>query len=177
MMKSRKRLGVNSMHKKDIIRLLETIAVYMELKGDNPFKISAFRKAAAALEQDDRSLSEIDDMMSLSGIGKGTYGVIREYMQEGVSGTLLQLQKEVPEGLVPLLKLPGLGGKKIAKLYQELGVHDAESLKEACEQQKVQGLAGFGKKIGGENPPGSRRSRKTAGTVSDRLCAQHCFSN
>lgn len=146
MMKSRKRLGVNSMHKKDIIRLLETIAVYMELKGDNPFKISAFRKAAAALEQDDRSLSEIDDMMSLSGIGKGTYSVIREYMQEGVSGTLLQLQKEVPEGLVPLLKLPGLGGKKIAKLYQELGVHDAESLKEACEQQKVQGLAGFGKK-------------------------------
>ncbi len=84
----------------------------MELKGDNPFKISAFRKAAAALEQDDRDLSEIDDMMSLSGIGKGTYGVIREYMQEGVSGTLLQLQKEVPEGLVPLLKLPGLGGKK-----------------------------------------------------------------
>ncbi|MCD2476353.1 hypothetical protein LRN56_16310, partial [Staphylococcus aureus] len=45
------------MHKKDIIRLLETIAVYMELKGDNPFKVSAFRKAAAALEQDDRSLS------------------------------------------------------------------------------------------------------------------------
>lgn len=114
-------------------------------------------------------------MMSLSGIGKGTYGVIREYMQEGVSGTLLQLQKEVPEGLVPLLKLPGLGGKKIAKLYQELGVHDAESLKEACEQQKYRGSP-VSAKNGGENPPGSRRSRKTAGTVSDRLCAQHCFS-
>lgn len=116
-------------------------------------------------------------MMSLSGIGKGTYGVIREYMQEGVSGTLLQLQKEVPEGLVPLLKLPGLGGKKIAKLYQELGVHDAESLKEACEQRKSSGARRFRQKNGGENPPGSRRSRKTAGTVSDRLCAQHCFSN
>ena len=77
-------------------------------------------------------------MMSLSGIGKGTYGVIREYMQEGVSGTLLQLQKEVPEGLVPLLKLP-VSAAKIAKLYQELGVHDAESLKEACEQQKFRG--------------------------------------
>lgn len=134
------------MHKKDIIRLLETIAVYMELKGDNPFKVSAFRKAAAALEQDDRSLSEMDDMMSLSGIGKGTYSVIKEYIDEGKSSTLESLQKEVPEGLVPLLKLPGPGGKKIAKLYKELGVHDAESLKEACEQQKVQGLAGFGKK-------------------------------
>lgn len=137
---------VNNMHKKDIIKLLETIAIYMELKGDNPFKISAFRKAAAALEQDDRSLSEIDDMTSLSGIGKGTYAVIKEYMDTGASGTLERLKEEVPEGLVPLLKLPGLGGKKIAKLYQELGVCDAASLKEACEQQKVQGLAGFGKK-------------------------------
>lgn len=52
----------------------------------------------------------------------------------------------MPEGLVPLLKLQGLGGKKIAKLYQELGVHDAQSLKEACEAEKVQTLAGFGKK-------------------------------
>ena len=50
------------MNKKDIIKLLETIAVYMELKGDNPFKISAFRKAAAALEQADRSHSQIDDL-------------------------------------------------------------------------------------------------------------------
>lgn len=150
------------MHKKDIIRLLETIAVYMELKGDNPFKVSAFRKAAAALEQDDRSLSEMDDMMSLSGIGKGTYSVIKEYIDEGKSSTLESLQKEVPEGLVPLLKLPGLGGKKIAKLYKELGVHDAESLKEACEQQKVQGLAGFGKKSEEKNITGARGSRKTA---------------
>lgn len=126
----------------------------MELKGDNPFKISAFRKAAAALEQDDRS-PEIDDIMSLSGIGKGTYAVIKEYMDTGASGTLERLKEEVPEGLVSLLKLPGLGGKKIAKLYQELGVCDAASLKEACEQQKVQGLAGFGKKRK-KNPAGFR---------------------
>jgi DNA polymerase (family 10) len=134
------------MHKKDIVKLLETIAVYMELKGDNPFKISAFRKAAAALEQDDRSLSEIEDMLSLPGIGKGTYAIIREYMEQGTSSVLAELRKEVPEGLLPLLKLPGLGGKKIAKLYKELGIQNAEELKVACEEQKVQGLAGFGKK-------------------------------
>ena len=45
-----------TVNKKDIIKLLETIAIYMELKGENPFKVSAFRKAAAALETDDRSL-------------------------------------------------------------------------------------------------------------------------
>ena len=48
-------------NKKDIVRLLETIAIYMELKGENSFKIAAFRKAANALETDERSLSEIDD--------------------------------------------------------------------------------------------------------------------
>ncbi|MCM3786927.1 DNA polymerase/3'-5' exonuclease PolX [Domibacillus indicus] len=133
-------------NKKDIIRLLEKIAVYMELKGDNPFKISAFRKAAAALEQDDRSLSEIDDVTKLSGIGKGTAAVITEYMETGKSTVLTELSSEVPEGLVALLGLPGLGGKKIAKLYKELGITNMTELKAACEEHRVQQLAGFGAK-------------------------------
>ncbi|MGD6816795.1 DNA polymerase/3'-5' exonuclease PolX [Metabacillus sp. 113a] len=135
-----------AVHKKDVVKLLETIAVYMELKGENPFKISAFRKAANALEQDDRSLSSIDDFTKLAGIGKGTAAVIEEFIQTGESDALTQLKKEVPEGLVPLLKLPGLGGKKIAKLYKELGVDGAGSLKKACLDHKVQALAGFGTK-------------------------------
>ncbi|MGP1909155.1 DNA polymerase/3'-5' exonuclease PolX [Metabacillus sp. JX24] len=135
-----------TIHKKDVIKLLELIAVHMELKGENPFKTAAFRKAANALETDDRSLSAIDDFTKIAGIGKGTAAVIKEYMEAGESETLKQLQEEVPQGLIPLLKLPGLGGKKIAKLYKELGVTDADSLKQACEEEKVQALAGFGKK-------------------------------
>ncbi|WP_338777507.1 DNA polymerase/3'-5' exonuclease PolX [Metabacillus sp. FJAT-52054] len=131
-------------HKKDVIKLLETIAIYMELKGENPFKISAFRKAANALEQDERSLSSIEDFTKLQGIGKGTAAVIQEFLQTGESEALAELKKEVPEGLIPLLKLPGLGGKKIAKLYKELGVDGVESLKKACIEHKIQGLAGFG---------------------------------
>jgi DNA polymerase (family X) len=134
------------MNKKDIIRLLEHIALYMELKGENSFKISAYRKAASALENDDRSLSEIGDFTQLSGIGKGTAAVIEEYMQEGRSLVLEQLKEEVPKGLIPLLQLPSLGGKKIAKLYKELGIENVEDLKEACESNKIQSLQGFGKK-------------------------------
>jgi DNA polymerase (family X) len=134
------------MNKKDIIRLLEHIALYMELKGENSFKISAYRKAALALENDDRSLSEIGDFTQLSGIGKGTAAVIEEYMQEGKSLVLEQLKEEVPKGLIPLLQLPSLGGKKIAKFYKELGIEDIEDLKEACENKKIQRLQGFGKK-------------------------------
>jgi DNA polymerase (family X) len=133
-------------NKKDLIRLLETIAVYMELKGENPFKVSAFRKAASALEFDERSLSDIEDFTKLSGIGKGTAAVIEEYINEGKSSVLNELKEEVPKGLIPLLQLPGLGGKKIAKLHKELGIEDVTTLEEACKAGKVQALAGFGKK-------------------------------
>jgi DNA polymerase (family X) len=135
-----------TVNKKNIIKLLETIAIYMELKGENTFKVSAFRKAANALETDDRSLNEIDSFTAINGIGKGTAAVIEEYISDGKSSVLEELQKEVPEGLVPLLKLPGLGGKKIAKLYQELNVTNIEDLKEVCEGGKVSSLSGFGKK-------------------------------
>ncbi|MCR8851009.1 DNA polymerase/3'-5' exonuclease PolX [Rossellomorea sp. SC111] len=134
------------MNKKDIIKLLEKIAIYMELKGENSFKTSAYRKAAAALENDDRSLQEISDFTKLAGIGKGTASVIEEYIKEGTSSVLEELKEEVPTGLIPLLQLPGLGGKKIAKLYSELGVESIEDLEEACKESRVQALAGFGKK-------------------------------
>ena len=134
------------MNKKIIIRTLEKIALYMELQAENPFKVSAFRKAAAALEADERSLSEIDDITAIKGIGKGTASVISELMEVGESGVLKELEAIVPKGLIPLLKLPGLGGKKIAKLYQELNIVDAETLKAACEAGKVRELAGFAAK-------------------------------
>jgi len=132
--------------KKELIRLLEIIAVYLELKGENPFKVSAFRKAASALETDERDLTEIEDFTTIAGIGKGTAAVIDEYIKEGTSSVLQELKEEVPPGLIPLLQLPGLGGKKISKLYRELEVVDVISLKEACEAGEVQALAGFGKK-------------------------------
>ncbi len=133
-------------NKKDIIRLLEQIALYMELKGENPFRVSAFRKAATALENDDRSLREIDDFLKIPGIGKGTNAIIEEYIEKGSSSLLEELQAEVPEGLIPLLQLPGLGGKRIARLYKELGVKDIHTLEEACRTGKVATLKGFGKK-------------------------------
>lgn len=134
------------MNKKIIIRTLEKIALYMELQAENPFKVSAFRKAAAALEVDERSLSEIDDVTAIKGIGKGTAAVIIELIESGESSVLKELENAVPKGLLPLLKLPGLGGKKIAKLYQELHITDAQTLKVACEEGKVRALAGFAAK-------------------------------
>lgn len=132
--------------KKDVVRLLEKIATYMELKGENTFKVSAYRKAAQSLETDERTIDEIEDVTKLKNIGKGVGEVINEYLAAGESETLKALEEEVPEGLVPLLKIPGLGSKKIHKLYKELGITNKEELARACENKEVSALSGFGKK-------------------------------
>lgn len=137
---------MNKLTKKDVIQLLEKIALYLELKGENPFRISAYRKAAQSLESDQRSLSEIDDVGKIPGIGKGTKELIEEYTTTGTSTTLTTLQNEVPSGLIPLLKVPGLGGKRLATLYKELDIVDATTLQTACEDGSVSSLKGFGKK-------------------------------
>ena len=92
------------MNKKTIIRTFEKIALYMELLGENPFKVGAFRKAANVLELDPRSLSEMDDILKLKGIGKGTGAVIIDLMEKGESDLLKELEAAVPKGLIPLLK-------------------------------------------------------------------------
>ncbi|WP_313891644.1 DNA polymerase/3'-5' exonuclease PolX [Psychrobacillus sp.] len=134
------------MDKKTIINTLEKIALYMELQGENPFKVSAFRKAAQVLELDARSLTEMDNILTLKGIGSTTGKVIEELLENGESSLLIELQSIVPKGLLPMLKIPGLGGKKIAKLYKELQIDSIDALKEACEAKKVQTLAGFAAK-------------------------------
>ena len=158
-------IGGTIVNKKIIIKTLEKIALYMELQGENPFKVSAFRKAAAALEADERSLSEIDDVTKLKGIGKGTAAVIVELIENGKSSVLEELEAAVPKGLVPLMKIPGLGGKKLAKLYQELNIIDAESLKAACEAGKVRELAGFAAKTEEK----ILKELETFGTRAERL--------
>lgn len=134
------------MNKKDVIRLLEKIAVYMELNLENPFKVSAYRKAAGSLETDGRTLDEIPDFSELKGIGKGTNEVITEFVDTGESTVLKELEDKVPSGLIRMLKLPTLGPKKIAKIHDALGISTLEDLKAACEEQKVSALPGFGKK-------------------------------
>src|SRR5699024_3871348 len=111
----------------------------------NTFKISAYRKAAQSWEIDERPLDQIEDVTELKGSGKGVGEVINEYRETGHSTTLATLQEEVPEGLIPLLKIQRLGSKKIAKLYKALNIDGKEALQKACEEGKVSELSGFAK--------------------------------
>lgn len=134
------------MTKKDVIRLLEEIATYMELKGENTFKVSAYRKAVQSLEADERTMEQIEDVTELKNIGKGVGEVINTFLETGESPTLNALKEEVPSGLIPLLKIKGLGSKRIARLYKELNITDQASFQKACENHEVSALDGFGKK-------------------------------
>lgn len=134
------------MTKKDLIRLLETIATYLELNLENNFRVAAYRKAAGALETDNRSLSEIDTFKGIKGIGKGTQEIIEEYLETGQSTMLLDLKEKTPVGLVYMTEIPGLGAKRVAKIYEDTGIDTIEDLKVFCEAHKLQELPGFGKK-------------------------------
>lgn len=135
-----------TVNKKDIVRHLEEIALYLEIKGENPFRISAYRRAAQNLERDERSLEQIEDFQDIKGIGAGTKAIIVEFVETGESEFLQELKREIPETLLDLLNLPGLGGKRIATLYQELGIQDIPTLEEKCLKGEVEQLPGFGKK-------------------------------
>ncbi|EST13516.1 DNA polymerase/3'-5' exonuclease PolX [Sporolactobacillus laevolacticus] len=134
------------MNKKQIIDRLDTIAMYLEIKGENSFKVAAYHRAGLALENDPRSMAGIQNLSEIKGIGRSTAQVIEELMSSGESTVLKKLEQEIPSSLLELLSLPGLGGKKIGKLYRELAVTDRASLQEACDQGKISQLAGFGKK-------------------------------
>ncbi|MFB4210719.1 DNA polymerase/3'-5' exonuclease PolX [Shouchella sp. JSM 1781072] len=134
------------MDKKQVIKALEDIALYLEIKGENAFKISAYRKAAQALEKDERPLQEMEKPQDLPGIGKATAEVIKELKETGQSTVLVELQESLPATLVELMHVPGLGGKKVGRLYRELGIEDKDGLLQAAQANKIQALEGFGAK-------------------------------
>ncbi|RQW21048.1 DNA polymerase/3'-5' exonuclease PolX [Bacillus sp. C1-1] len=134
------------MDKKQVIQTIEEIARYLEIKGENTFKISAYRKAAQALEKDERPLQEIDKPQQLAGIGKATSEVILELKETGQSTVLRELQESLPASLIELIEIPGLGGKKVGRLYRELGIESKEGLLEAAKSKTIQSLEGFGAK-------------------------------
>jgi DNA polymerase (family 10) len=137
------------MTKSEVAAALDEIGTLLEVKGENPFRAQAYHKAAAAVELLEGDLQESLDTGKLAqvrGIGQTTLETIATLLRTGEHPFLNRLRKEAPAGLIDLLKLPGLGTKKVQILYQQLGVTDLASLQQACEGNRVAGLKGFGAK-------------------------------
>lgn len=130
-------------------QILERIALLMELKGENPFKIRAYKMGAEVVESYAGDIMQLATDNKLAGI-KGIGDALRDKLHEmAVTGRLEfydNLRAEFPETLFELFEVQGLGPKKIAALYSEIGVGSIEDLKHACETGVAAKLSGFGEK-------------------------------
>ena len=129
--------------------LLESIARLLELKGENLFKIRAYTHAARALETFTGDLSKLaaeGRLGEIPGIGKAIAEKLGEWFTTGRLDYYEQLKAEFPPGLFELFELQGLGPKKIKALWEQLGVTSVAELQAACNDGRVEGLPGFGKK-------------------------------
>jgi DNA polymerase (family 10) len=137
------------MNKADIVDVLEDIAVLLELKGENPFKIRAYSTGARVLETMEADLGDLIEAGQLSavkGIGAALVEKIETLHATGELAYYTELRGSVAPGLIEMLEIPGLGGKKVKKLHDALAVESIAALKAACESGGVEALKGFGKK-------------------------------
>lgn len=137
-------------HNADIATLFEQIADLLEIQDENPFRIRAYRNAARTLQslgKDARTLLEQgEDLTELPGIGKDLAAKIEEIVSTGRCQILEKLQKQTSPGLTELLKIPGLGPKRVRALFDELDILTPEQLYRAARDGRVHTLPGFGEK-------------------------------
>lgn len=142
--------GAMPMHNPDIALAFEELADLLEIEGSNPFRIRAYRDAARTL----RDLSvDVGDMLTrgerlsdLPGIGQDLAAKIKELLETGTIGVLEEHRALIPSTLLQLLKVPGLGPKRVKALYHDLGIRTLGDLYRAAGEGRIRHLPGFGEK-------------------------------
>jgi DNA polymerase (family 10) len=152
------------MENREIVTVLERIAVLKELAGENAFKTRSFQNAARALEGLDRPAAGLyaeGRLREIPGVGEAIATVIGELLDTGTCAELRQLMTEIPQGLLDILELQGVGPKKARAVWQKLGITTLDGLEKACREHRLQGLDGFGPKSEGKilEAVGFKRSR------------------
>lgn len=136
------------MKNEEVANLLYEIADILEIQ-DVKFKPQAYRKAAQNIESLGESIEDVHkkgELREISGVGEAIAKKIGEFLDTGRLKYIEDLKKEVPEGLITMLGIPGLGPKKVSLLFNELGISSVEELKKACENHKLEGIKGLGAK-------------------------------
>lgn len=136
------------MKNQEIVTIFNDIADILEIKGENPFRIRAYRRAALNIESlsTDIVSTPKDELMKIPGIGQDLAGKILEYIKTGKMQAYEDLKKEVPEGLSSLLSVPSLGPKTAKLLFEKLQVKDLDDLARLAREHKLLGLPGIKEK-------------------------------
>lgn len=125
------------------------IADMLEIRGDNFFKVRAYRRAGHSIQNlpvEIEDLARESRLKEIDGIGEALAEKIQEIISTGTCKYYEELKKEIPRGLVDMLKIPGLGPKKIQVIFEHLGITSIEELERAARAQKLRRLPGMGVK-------------------------------
>lgn len=130
----------------EIAALFSEIADFLEIKGENPFRVRAYRRAAQTMEglaEDVAAVADRRGLLEISGIGKDLAGKIQEFLQSGAVEYLEGLRREIPAGVVELMRIHGVGPKTAKLLYEQVGVDSVEKLEELAKEHKLAGVPGI----------------------------------
>ena len=137
-------------HNSDVAEIFNKMADLLEIEGANRFRVRAYRDAALTITGFPKSLKDMveegEDLSELPGIGKDLAGKIKEIVETGELSQLKKLGSKIPVELSNLMKVAGLGPKRVKALYENLGITGLKDLKKAAEEEKIRKLEGFGKK-------------------------------
>ncbi|MGB7541085.1 MAG: DNA polymerase/3'-5' exonuclease PolX [Burkholderiales bacterium] len=137
-------------HNGDIAGAFEEIADLLEIGDANPFRVRAYRNAARVIGELQFDVAAVirrgEALPKLPGIGEDLSGKIREIATTGRCSLLERLRKSVPSAVTDLLKIPGLGPKRVKALYHDLDVQTLEQLLRAARDGRIRALPGFGEK-------------------------------
>ncbi len=133
---------------REIAEMFYEMADVLEMQGID-WKPAAYRKAARALEicepvEKLYATGGIKALMDIPGVGQSIAGKIEEFLRTGKMKEFLQIVKKIPEGVEEMMRVPGLGPKKVMRLYKELKIKSVEQLERAAKAGKLRRLAGFG---------------------------------
>ncbi|HEU4700352.1 MAG TPA: DNA polymerase/3'-5' exonuclease PolX [Gemmatimonadales bacterium] len=137
------------MDKKAVAHVLEQIAALLELKGENAFRLRAFRSAARTIANHPADLREAladGTLAATKGIGPATLQIVRELVETGRSSLLEELREQVPPGLIEMLGISGLGVAKIRQIHEVLGIDSLAELEAAARDGRLAQLPRFGQK-------------------------------
>ena len=130
----------------EIASLFKEIADFLEIKGENPFRVRAYRRAAQTMEgltEDVAAVAARGGLQDIPGIGKDLAGKIQEYLQRGAVEYLEELRKEIPPGVVEMMGIHGVGPKTAKLLYERAGVASMERLEELARAHALVGIPGI----------------------------------
>ncbi len=148
----------------EIADIFNRMADILEIKGENPFKVRAYRNAARTVQNLGKSLEDLVesgmDLTKLPGIGADLSEAITEILKTGKFSKLEALKKELPPGLDKLLSIEGLGPKRIRQLYDSFGITSLDELAKVARSGEIYNLKGFGPKLVEKILKGVRLAKK-----------------